>query len=131
MLPYSLALSLLQEDNSRGVATNTTKIMTRTHWALGWFESMLTINLSIYNIIRWFAGPMEQTTCRPSVWYSKYYFILAKFFQFILFIFFIKSQKLKYRVLSALSQSEIMKKTTWKDACVDESFVPPNQRYML
>ena len=27
MLPYSLALSLLQEDNSRGVATNTTKIM--------------------------------------------------------------------------------------------------------
>ena len=26
-----------------------------------------TRNPSIYNIIRWFAGPMRQTTCRPSV----------------------------------------------------------------
>ena len=30
-------------------------------------------NPSIYNIIRWFAGPMGQTTRRSSVWCSKYY----------------------------------------------------------
>ena len=32
-------------------------------------------NPTIYSIIRWFAGPMEQTTHWPSVWWrSKYFF---------------------------------------------------------
>ena len=31
-------------------------------------------NWSIYNIIRWFAGPMGQTTRGPSFWHSKYFF---------------------------------------------------------
>ena len=33
---------------------------------------------SIYNIIRWFAGTMGQTTRGPSVWCSKCYFFLIK-----------------------------------------------------
>ena len=35
-------------------------------------------NLSIYNIISWFAGPMGQTTRWPSLWCTKYYFFPMK-----------------------------------------------------
>ena len=34
-------------------------------------------NPTIYNMIRWFAGPMWQTIRRPSVWRSKYFFIIS------------------------------------------------------
>ena len=36
----------------------------------------LTINPSIYNILRWVAGTMGQMNRRPSVWCSKYWFFL-------------------------------------------------------
>ena len=35
-------------------------------------------NPSIYNIIRWFAVTMGQTTRWPSIWCSKYYFFFIK-----------------------------------------------------
>ena len=34
----------------------------------------LTLNPTIYNIIRWFAGLLGQMTHRPSIWCSKYLF---------------------------------------------------------
>ena len=37
---------------------------------IGWQNK----NPTIYNIMRWFAGPMGQTTRQPSVWRSKYFF---------------------------------------------------------
>ena len=37
-------------------------------------DPMATINLTIYNIICWFAVPMGQMTCQLSVWNSKYLF---------------------------------------------------------
>ena len=36
-------------------------------------------NLTIYNIIPWFAGPMGQTTRPPSVWPSKYFFLIISY----------------------------------------------------
>ena len=49
-------------------------------------------NLTIFNIIRWVAGSMGQTTHRPSIWCSKYYFFswfLAEFFAKIVSIYFL------------------------------------------
>ena len=37
-------------------------------------ETVESKSLTIYNIIRWFAGPMGQTTRRPSVWRYKFFF---------------------------------------------------------
>ena len=66
MLPYSLALSLLQEDNSRGVVSNRIKIITWAYWVLGWFESKLTKNQTILNIIGvlswWVDGTIVSST---------------------------------------------------------------------
>ena len=60
-------------------------------------------NPIIFNIIRWFSGPMGQTNRRPSVWCSKYLFFhkilqnsLRKPFQFI-FVFFYKITKMKIK----------------------------------
>ena len=39
-----------------------------------------SVNLEL---IRWFAGPMGQTTCQPSVWCSKYYFFFIKSFKIL------------------------------------------------
>ena len=36
-------------------------------------------NPTIYNIIRWFAGLMGQTTRWPSVWRSKYFFFIISY----------------------------------------------------
>ena len=50
-----------------------------------------SIDPTIYNIIRWFAGSLGQMTCRQSVWCSKCYFFsqfLAKFFAKIVSIYF-------------------------------------------
>ena len=56
-------------------------------------------NPSIFNIIRWCAGLLGQTTHRPSLWCSKYYFFsrfLAEFFAKIISIYlFIFLKKLK------------------------------------
>ena len=57
------------------------------------FKVSMTKNPSIYNLIRWFAGPMGQTTHWPSVWCYKYYFIFHKilrnsFFNLCIFLFF-------------------------------------------
>ena len=38
-------------------------------------------NPLIYNIIRWFAGPMGQTTSRTSVWRLKYFFFFIIFYR--------------------------------------------------
>jgi hypothetical protein len=48
---------------------------------------LLTRNPTIYNIICWFAGPMGQTTPRPSVWRSKYFFFRISYRHSKLFIF--------------------------------------------
>ena len=58
-------------------------------------------NPSIYNIIRWFAGPMGQTTHQPSIWCSKYYFFFHKILQNSLqksfpFLFFYDITKKKF-----------------------------------
>ena len=39
-------------------------------------NSMTTINRSIFNMIRWLAGSLKQTTQRPIVWCSKHYFFI-------------------------------------------------------
>ena len=39
----------------------------------------LSWNPTIYNIIRWFARPLGQTTPWPSVWHSKYSFFIIFF----------------------------------------------------
>ena len=39
-------------------------------------NSMTTINPSTFNIIRWLAGSLEQTTQCPIVWCSKHYFFI-------------------------------------------------------
>ena len=64
-------------------------------------SSMSFKNPSIFNIIRWVAGSMRQTTHRPSVWCSKYFFFhnflqnyLQKLFQFIS-LFSYKFKKIK------------------------------------
>ena len=62
-----------------------------------------TRNPSIYNIIRWFAGQMWQTTLQPCVWCSKNYSfffiksckILSKNPFNLFFIFFMNLQKWK------------------------------------
>ena len=84
-------------------------------------------NLSIYNIIRWFAGPMGQTTRWPSVWCSKYYFFfhkilqnsLQKHFQFI----FWKITKMKIKSFECPNSIR-----NWNFRhLVNESFVPSAQ----
>ena len=73
----------------------------------------LTRNPTIYNIIRWFAGPMGQTTRQPSVW-SIY--------------FFIKSCNILCKNPFNLFFLNY-KKNTWNiRRLVDKSFVPSAQR---
>ena len=52
----------------------------------------------------WFAGPMGQTTRRPSIWYSKYHYLFVKSCQILcknsfnlLFLFFYKITKIKIK----------------------------------
>ena len=72
---------------------------------------------------------MGQTTCRPSVWCSKHYIFprfMAKLFAKILSIFFFfifyNFTKMKFKSVSALSLSEIVKKNnkTLGPACYIE-----------
>ena len=77
------------------------KLTKSTYASLSFAEKGFSVgskNPTIYNIIRWFAGPMGQTTRRPSIWCSKYYLFSHNFsqnsFQKILTIyFFITLQK--------------------------------------
>ena len=43
------------------------------------WPSTHSTNLTIYNIICWFAGPMRQTTLQPSVWLSKHFFLIISY----------------------------------------------------
>ena len=59
-----------------------------------------TWNLSIYNIKRWFAGPMGQMTCQPSISCSKYFFF-HKILQSSFNHFFYKITKKKIKSLES------------------------------
>ena len=89
-------------------------------------------NPSIYNIIRWFAGPMGQTTCQPSVWYYYYFFIKSCkiLWKNHLNLFSYKITKMKINSFEcSKSIRNYEKKTTWNVRClVDMSFVPSAQR---
>ena len=85
------------------------------------------LNLSIYNIIRWFAEPMGQTTRRLSVWCSKYHHIFIKSSKILCktlaIYFFYKITKMKIKSIKNY-EKEILECQT----LVDESFVPSAQR---
>ena len=73
-------------------------------------------NPSIYKLIRWFAGPMGQTTRQPSVWCSKYYF-------------FYKITNMKIKSFECPKFIRNCEKNTWNVRClVDELFVPSTQQ---
>ena len=67
-----------------------------------------TWNLSIYNIKRWFAGPMGQMTCQPSISCSKYFFF-HKILQSSFNHFFYKITKIKIKINSFECYKSIMK----------------------
>ena len=98
-----------------------------------------SINPSIYNIIRWFAGPMGQTTRQPSVWCSKYYFFtknlqnsLQKPFQFF---FFNKITKMKIKSFECPKSIKNHEKQYLERQTLDRQVVcpfgPANQRIIL
>ena len=71
------------------------------HWSLRINynqDHLFFSNPSIYNITRWFAGSFGQTSHRPIVWCSKYYYTfhnflqnsLRKLFQFSILFFVVK-----------------------------------------
>ena len=93
-------------------------------WA-GW-------NPSIYNLIRWFAGPMGQMNRQPSVWCSKNFFFIvsyrlrhSKLFIFV-FIILLKNIKINWNdFCKELCKIFWKKKKSWNIRClVDDSFVP-------
>ena len=96
----------------------------------------LTCNPSIYNIIRWFAGPMGQTNRRPSVWCSKYFFSIdsghSKLFIFI-FVISLKNTKINWNDFCRELCKILWKKTnTWNiRRLVNDSFVPSGRRTSL
>ena len=98
-----------------------------------WRVRSSTINPSIYNIIRWFAGTPGQKTHQPSVWCSKHYFFslfLIDLWHSKLFISIIKKieNKLK-QFLERILQEIVGKNNTWNiRRLVNESFVQESQR---
>ena len=92
-----------------------------------------TKNPTIYNIIRWFAGPMGQTTRRPSVWYSKYFFFTISYrFRALKTLYFNFCNFIKNKLKGVLQRFYEKKNNTWNiRRLVDESFFPSAQRTSL
>ena len=81
-------------------------------------------NPIIYNIIRWFACPMRQTTRQPSAWHFKYFSFQLRALKSLYFHFcnFIKKMKKK-------EIERVFAKNTWNiRRLVDELFVPTAQQ---
>ena len=72
----------------------------------------------------WFAGLMGKTTCKPSVWCSKYLFFhkilrnsLQNPFQFFYFSFFYRITKMKLKTFECSECIRNFKKDTWNVRC--------------
>ena len=88
------------------------------------------------NIIPWFAGLLGQMTRQPSIWCSKYYFLILSFRLKVLktlyfyFCKFIKKIEKQIEMILAKNFARYCEKknNTWNIRClVDDSFVPANQ----
>ena len=99
-------------------------------------------NLSIYKVIRWLAGPMGQTTRRPSVWCSKYYFFFHNFLQILkksFNLFFYNFTKIKIKSFECPKSKpathcfiSIYQNNTWTIRCLgDETIDPATQHIIL
>ena len=78
-------------------------------------------NLTIYNIIRWFARSMEQKTRRLSVWRSKYFFFIISY----------RLRALKFYVYLQEVEDKRKRKDFWKKKGFGKGFLNCQQKICI